>query len=132
MKVKIHWNIQKARRGIYEYSVTDRKTGRVTQEFGTNNLRLENAKLSLVKSAYNKSQEINPKTGNKNRKVYAQVFGDLVAFEPIEGGREISTNPINHSTPNFYFADTQQDIPFGNVGAVTFEIVNGKPVCKIV
>lgn len=126
MKVKIHWNIAKARRGIFEYSVTDRKTGKVTQDFGTNNLRLENARLVLVKSAYKISQ------AKGQRKVYAQVFGDLVPFTQIEGGREISCNPIDHDTPNFYLADSHEDLPFSDIGSVTFEIVNGRPICKIV
>lgn len=127
LKVKIHWNIQKARKGIYEYSVCERKAGaRVTKEFGTNNLRLENASLHLVESAWKKSVETN------TRKVFAQVYGELVEFAPIEGGREISCNPLTNDTPNFYFVDTGEKIPFGYVGSITFEVRNGRPICKIV
>ena len=120
--VKVHWNLNKAKRGIYEYSVTDKKTGLVTTEFGTNNIRLENAKLHLVKSAYALTQKLG------RRKVHAQVYGDLVEFTPLDG-RVISCNPIDHATPNFYYVDTMQDIPFNTMGAATFTIQDGKPVC---
>ena len=127
MKVKVHWNLAKQKRGIFEWSVTDRRAGgRVMPEF-TENIKIINPRLVFVKSAYKKFEE----SGRRHRKVYAQIHGDMVEYAPVEG-RQISCNPKEHTSPNFYFADTRQDLQFGeSFTEASFTVVDGKPVCII-
>lgn len=127
MKVKVHWNLAKAKAGIFEWSVTARCAGgKVMPEF-TNNIKIINPKLVFVKSAYKRIVD----SGMKSRKVYAQIHGDMVEFAPV-AGRAISCNPKEHTSPNFYFTDTKQDLQFGeSFSEASFTVVDGKPLCII-